>query len=113
MTTVTYTGLPVSAYQKTAMAYNIQAKTSRLLSGDIHVQLSPKAQAFPVTFQCYTEDYDEIEDLAAAIGTFATLIIDNISFTSCYISELKDIKELILDSGKFSYVISFGKADFH
>ena len=67
---VIFAGATVSAYQLNKWGYGIQATQKRLLTGKMHVQLSPYAQNFPRTFQCYTEDYSEITSLAGKIATF-------------------------------------------
>jgi hypothetical protein len=113
MTLVIFAGLPVSVYDLESFGYDIKINSNRLLSGYVHTQLSPVAHPFPKTFQCYTKDFQEITDLAAKIGTFQNLYIDNVLYEKIYISKLDNIKEVILYSGKYLYRIEFSQTDFY
>jgi hypothetical protein len=110
---VTFAGLPVSAWQDSEINYAITVKEVQLYSGDIHASLSPKKRSFPRSFDCYTEDYTEIENLVDQIGNFDTLVINGENFADCYISVLGGIKEVVRGSGKFVYNIKFSQADQH
>lgn len=110
---VTFAGLPVSAYQESELNYQITAKELQLYKGDYFAVLSPVKRNFPRAFDCYTEDYSEIDDLADAIGTFGTLVIESESFPDCYISGFGNIKELWRGSGQWTYNIKFSKVDQH
>lgn len=110
---VTFAGLPVTAYQDDEKNYTITAKEVQLYNGDIFGTLSPVKRDFPRAFNCYTDTYSEIYNLADAIGTFGTLVISGESFTNCYISEFVGITELIRGSGKWVYNIKFSKVDQH
>ena len=113
MIPVTFAGLPVSAFQDSEINYSITARETLLYSGDLHVSLSPKTRTFPRSFDCYTESYSEITDLADQIGNFDTLVINGSSFLDCYISRLGSIKEVVRGSGKYVYTIQFSQADEH
>ncbi len=110
---VTFAGLPVSAYQDTEKNFTVTAKEVQLYKGDIFGAISPKKRSFPRSFDCYTADYNEISDLADAIGTFGELVIDGESFTDCYISSLGAIREIWRGTGKYTYNIKFSKVDQH
>lgn len=111
MTTIVFGLFPVTAYQSGDINYNVQYSETRLLSGDIFVDLSTHTLTFPRKYDCHTDSYTEISDLAALIGTFQTLVIDGVSYQNCYIVQLGGIKELILGSGKYIYNVTFGQAD--
>ncbi len=110
---VTFAGLPVSAYQDSEINYVIVAKEVQLYKGDYFAALSQKTRTFPRSFDCYTEDYTEISNLVKKIGTFETLTIEGENFSDCYISDLGAIKEIVRGSGKFTYSIKFSKVDQH
>jgi hypothetical protein len=110
---VTFAGLPVSAYQDSEKNYTITAKELQLYKGDIFGAISNKKRDFPRSFDCYTEDYTEISNLADAIGSFNTLVIEGESFTNCYISGFGSIFEIWRGSGKWTYNIKFSKVDQH
>lgn len=110
---VTFAGLPVSAYQDSELNYQITAKELQLYKGDYFAALSPVKRNFPRAFDCYTEDYSEIDNIADAIGSFGTLVIEGESFPDCYISGFGGITELWRGSGKWVYSIKFSKADQH
>jgi hypothetical protein len=110
---VTFAGLPVTAYQDTEKNFTVTAKEVQLYNGDFFAAISNKKRDFPRSFDCYTEDYTEISNLADAIGTFGTLVIEGESFPDCYISDLGAIKEIVRGSGKFTYSIKFSKVDQH
>ena len=106
---VTFAGLPVSAYQDSEINYVIVAKEVQLYKGDYFAALSQKTRTFPRSFDCYTEDYTEISNLAKKIGTFETLTIEGENFSDCYISDLELSRKL---SGirKFTYSIKFSRS---
>jgi len=110
---VTFADLQVSAYQEYEKNYSITAREVQLYKGDLFGAISPVTRDFPRSFDCYTEDYTEISNLADAIGTFGTLVIEGESFPDCYISDLGAIKEIVRGSGKFTYSIKFSKVDQH
>jgi len=110
---VTFAGLPVTAYQDTEKNITVTAKEVQLYNGDFFAAISNKKRDFPRSFDCYTEDYTEISNLADAIGTFGTLVIEGESFPDCYISGIGGIKEVVRGSGKFVYNIKFSKVDQH
>jgi len=113
MITITFAGLPISAYQEPKLKYPVNAKAVTLLSGDIHVSLSSSTKTFPRTYDCYTADYSEITDLAGEIGSFDTLVISGTSYTDCYIAGIDNIYEVVRGSGKWTFTIEFGQADQH
>ncbi len=110
---VTFAGLPVTAYDDGKKSFTITAKEVQLCNGDYFAALSPVKRDFPRSFDCYAASYTEISNLINTIGTFGTLIITGESFTDCYISGLSDIFELRRGSGKYTYTIKFSKADQH
>mgnify|MGYP000924045155 CR=1 FL=1 len=110
---VTFAGFPVSAYQDSEINYQITANEVQLYNGEIFGTLSPITQNFPRSFDCYTEDYTEISNLAGKIGTFGELVIGGESFSNCYISSLGSIKEVWRGSGHYTYTIKFSKVDQH
>jgi hypothetical protein len=109
--TITFDGLPVSAYQDYEVNTQINAKEVQLYSGEIFGAVSKTTRDFPLTYDCYTEDIDEYNDLKAKVGYFKTLIVDGVSFTNCYISLLGSRKEIIRGSGKYTYKIAFSQVD--
>jgi len=113
MTSVTFASLPVSVYQAESFGYTINATEAELLSGESHTQLSKNTRPFPREFLCYTEDFSEITNLAAKIGSIETLVINTESFDLCYISGLDKIKEVIDGEGKYTYRIEFSKTDYY
>lgn len=114
MTTLTFQGVTIQVYQATDYAYDIQSKVSRLYSGELYVNLSTlDPSIFPRSFLCHTDAFSEITAVAALIGTFGDLVLDGTTYSDCYISSLSNVKELISGSGKYTYSISFGKADQH
>lgn len=110
---ITFAGLPVSAYQEYEINYTITAKEVQLYNSDIFGAISPKKQNFPRSFDCYTADYTEISNLADAIGTFGELVIEDESFSDCYILSLGAIREIWRGTGKYTYTIKFSKVDQH
>lgn len=104
--TVTFDGLPVSVLQEHEIAINAGFSETTLLSGKTYIQASGE-QRFARSYECYTEDFTEISDLLAKLGTAATLDIDSISYDNCYISPPISYRELIKGSGKYTYTISF------
>jgi len=113
MTTLSFCGVTIQVYQASDYAYDVQAKTTRLYSGELYVNLSDQFSIFPRTFLCHTDSYNEISILTFFMGSFGDLVIDGETETDCYISSLANIKELIAGSGKYTYSVSFGKADQH
>lgn len=110
MISVTFMGLPVSVYQDDKISYSIAYKESREYSGHIYAAVSPITTTFPRSFDCYTENVSEINNLSNKIGAFGTLIISGISYSNCYISSLGDKFEVIRGSGKYTYTIQFSQA---
>lgn len=114
MTTLTFQGVTIQVYQATDYAFDIQTKTTRLYSGEMYANLSTLTPSFfPRSFLCHTDAYSEISAIAALIGSFGDLVIDGTTYSDCYISSLSNIKELIAGSGKFTYSVSFNKANQH
>jgi hypothetical protein len=113
MTTLSFCGVTIQCYQAGDYAYNIKSAETDLYSGETYANLSPVYSKFPLSFMCHTDLYSEIEAVEALIGTFGTLIIDGISYTDCYIFSFGNIKNLIDGTGKYSYSLTFKKADHH
>lgn len=113
MTSLTFQGVTIQCYQATDYAYDIQTSAKRLYSGEIYANVSAVTSIFPRSFLCHTDAFSEITAIAAKIGSFGDLVIDSTTYSDCYISSLSNIKELIAGSGKYTYTISFGKADQH
>lgn len=113
MTTITFAGLTIYAYNQADISYDVQVSETVALTGDLVVALSSKTRAFPRSFDCYTEDYTDISSIAAKIGVFDTLTVGSVSFSDCYISGFEGIKEAIKNSGKWKFSLKFGKADVH
>jgi hypothetical protein len=111
MTTLTFSSVTIQVYQASDFAYDIQAKSSRLYSGQIYTSISDVTSFFPRTFLCHTDLWSEITALTALIGTYGTLVIDGTSYTNCYISGFSSVHNLIDGTGKYTYSISFGKSD--
>lgn len=110
---VTFEGLPVSAYDDAERNYTILTNTVRLYSGDIFASVSTKKTDFPRSFECSTDDITEIDNLADKIGVFGVLVIGNETFENCYITALGGIIEVSRGSGIYTYKISFSQADQH
>jgi len=110
---ITFAGLPISAWQDPKLAYKITQKKTTLHTGETHVGLSPHTTNFPREFLCTTDDFSDIENLAAEIGNFDTLVISGVSYSDCYISKFEDIFEVSRGSGEWTYTIEFSKADKH
>lgn len=109
---VSFQGAAISCYQVSEMSFDIQAKATRLYSGKMYVNLSDnEPSSFPRTFLCYCVGPCEIQTLINLIGTFGDLQVNGITYPGCYISALGGINEEILNSQKYTYSISFGKAD--
>jgi hypothetical protein len=113
MIPVTFADLPVSAWNDSEINYSVTANETVLLSGLVHVTLSPITSNFPLSFQCTTDDYTEIDNLKKMIGSFNTLVVSGTSYSDCYIANLGSIREIIRGSGKYTYSIKFGRADVH
>jgi hypothetical protein len=113
MTTLTFQGVTIQCYQASDYAYDIQTSAKRLYSGEIYANVSAVTSIFPRSFSCHTDAFSEISAVAALIGSFGDLVIDGTTYSDCYISSLSNVKELIAGSGKFTFSVSFGKADQH
>lgn len=114
MTTLSFQGVTIQCYQASDYGYDIQSSAKRLYSGELYVNVSTLAPSiFPRSFLCHTDAFSEISAVAALIGSFGDLVLDSVTYSDCYISSLSNIKELIAGSGKYTYSISFGKADQH
>jgi hypothetical protein len=114
MTTLSFGGVTIQCYQASDYAYDVQTKATRLYSGEQYVNISSLTPSiFPRSFLCHTDAASEITAIAAKIGSFGNLVLDGTTYANCYISSMSAIKELIAGSGKYSFSISFGKADHY
>ena len=119
MISITFAGLPISCYQDSKLSYQIAARETKLLTGEVHVSLapimslSPITASFPRSYECYTANYADITALVNVIGTFDNLIVSGVTFQNCYISGLSNIFEVSRGSGKWTYTIQFSRADQH
>lgn len=77
-----------------------------LLSGKVSIQDSSE-QKFSRTYECYTEDLSEITTLLGKIGTKGDLVDGTETVTNCKIAPPFTYKEVLWDSGKYTYTITF------
>lgn len=76
---------------------------TRLISGKVSVQSSPET-GFRVSYTCHTENENDIDALAAKIGTEATLAIDGNEHTGCHINGFSKSTD---GNGHWEYRVGF------
>jgi hypothetical protein len=102
----TFDGTPFSPIKVHENEVEFEINETTLLSGKNSIQVNSE-QKFARTYECFTEDYSEISNLLAKIGTAGTLAVDSNSYDNCYISTPFSYKEVIMGSGKYTYTITF------
>lgn len=111
--TVFFDGVVINAYDVSKQAYNIETKKVKLLSGKMFVNISSVFSGFPLGFYCYAEKASRVSDLAAKIGVVGSLVYNGSTTTNCYISQLKDIYEVVYGSDTYTFYIEIDKADYY
>lgn len=108
-----FAGVTLAVVQAGDSGYTISSKETTLLSGLTHAAVSPVVKKFPKLFSCFTDSETLFDTLESFIGVFGNLVVDEKTYQNCWISDLKDIKEIILDTGMFTYTIEFRQAGVH
>lgn len=74
-----------------------------LVSGKRSVQSSSEL-GFRVVFACWTTDLTDISNLRAKIGSPYSLVIDEVTYTNCYIDRWSERK---VDDVNWTYTVGF------
>ena len=107
---VTFDGLPVSVLREHEIVVSAPFSETILLSGKVSIQaLSEKR--FARSYECYTEDMNEISNLLTKLGSAGDLVIGSETYSNCYIQPPFTYKEIIGGSGKYTYTINFVRDD--
>jgi hypothetical protein len=113
MTTLVFDGLTLKCWQEDEFDFDISYKKTTLHSGDNFGSKGSKYSRFPLSFNCYADNLDEIFTIAGKIPVFGTLVIDGVSFSNCTIYNFGKIKKIGKYAGKYRYVIAFDQVDYH
>jgi len=111
MITLSFAGNTFNCWQDPEKNKSRDYKKTRLASGLDHVARGSRILLFPISFQCYADTQDEMDAVDnLQLLDPGNLIYKGLTFTNCFIFKISG-KELIQDSGKWSYVIEFDRGD--